>query len=233
MAIFTSSPARPPPRLTDPPPLLLGRVRVRLSSPFPHRVLPQKVRWFNFPFTWNFLSGLFRVSRVLLTNMENTCICVCLKLCGSEVCVFAESLMMLENRVDAQLSSSAALFFSFPEAVTSARSPGTGALVPRTPPSSARDVTRAPLTSAAERATGQTRAHRRISKRGAGGGPQKQNQPQQTLRQRSRSPRCSRILCWKPAPVVLVDRSFQKATFSPTPHPPHTPPLFSSAPWGQ
>lgn len=119
--------------------------------------------------------------------------------------------MMLENR----LSLSAARFFFPPETVTSARSPGTGAFVPRNPPSRARDVTHAPLRSAAERATGQTRAHRRISK--GGGGCTKTKQPQQTLRQRSRSPRCSQILCWKPAPVVLVDRSFQKATFSPPP----------------
>lgn len=140
------------------------------------------------------------------------------------MCVFAESLMMLENRLSL---SAARFFFFFPETVTSARSPGTGAFVPRNPPSRARDVTHAPLRSAAERATGQTRAHRRISK--GGGGCTKTKQPQQTLRQRSRSPRCSQILCWKPAPVVLVDRSFQKATFSP----PTTPPLFSSAPWGQ
>lgn len=39
---------------------------------------------------------------------------------------------------------------------------------PELPPSRARDVTHAPLTSAAERATGQTRAHRRISKGGVG-----------------------------------------------------------------
>lgn len=68
------------------------------------------------------------------------------------------------------------VFFFLPETVTSARSPGTGAFVPRNPPSRARDVTHAPLRSAAERATGQTRAHRRISKGGCGGvGVQKQN----------------------------------------------------------
>lgn len=135
--------------------------------------------------------------------------------------------MMLENRVDAQLSSSAARFFFFlPEAVTSARSPGTGAFVPRTPPSRARDVTHAPLRSAAERATGQTRAHRRISKEV--GGVQKQN---------SRSKLCASAPGLPDVPKYSVGNRRRWFWLTGASRrrlsPPTTPPLFSSAPWGQ
>lgn len=144
------------------------------------------------------------------------------------MCVFAESLMTLENRVDAQLSSSAARFFVFfSEAVTSARSPGTGAFVPRTPPSRARDVTHAPLTSAAERATGQTRAHRRISK-GGWVGVQKQN---------SRSKLCASAPGLPDVPKCSVGNRRRWFWLTGASRrrlsPPNTPPLFSSAAWGQ
>lgn len=121
--------------------------------------------------------------------------------------------MTLENRVDAQLSSSAARFFFFRGCDISAFTWNRCLRPPNSPPqelvTSLMPLSRAQLSAPLVR-----HAHTDGFQKG-GWGCTKTKQPQQTLRQRSRSPRCSQMLCWKPAPVVLVDRSFQKATFSP------------------
>lgn len=140
VAIFTSSPARPPP-LTDPPPLLLQSQNAVCFS-FCTPSVASEVQ----------TSSLYGTSSAnchsAAINMENTS--------ASVWSVWEWSVSVSWVTYDAGDSWWCSTRLECQCWVTSPRSPETGALAPRTPPTSpprVRDVTRAPLTSAAQRAT--------------------------------------------------------------------------------